>query len=110
MRIWPICADWHEPFVVVTLVDWFVTCQFVEGLPEATRLQMRALKSGGKWRLGEVFEAAKSMLRQTDLQVSGGFFDQVVGTSRNNGVATDDLKGRGGLRYLDVQDVNGRGT
>ena len=39
-----VCADGDEG-----TVDQFVACQFVDGLPELTHSQLRALKSGGEW-------------------------------------------------------------
>ena len=45
-------------------IEQFVVCQFVDGLPEPTRSQLRALKSGGDWELQGALECAKSMLRQ----------------------------------------------
>ena len=44
-----VCADGDEG-----TVDQFVACQFVDGLPEPTRSQLRALKSGGEWELTTV--------------------------------------------------------
>ena len=55
-------------------VDEFVLCQFVDGLPEPTRSQLRALKSGGAWDLAAALECAKSMLlQQVDNGTGGGF-------------------------------------
>lgn len=45
-------------------VDSFVVCQFVDGLPEPTRSQLRAIKSGNEWNLAAALECAKSMLLQ----------------------------------------------
>ena len=77
-----VCGDKGEN----KIVDCFVIFQFVKGSPEPTRSQVRALTNGGKWELGEVLEAAKSILWQMDLQASGGFFSQAVEMNRKNGV------------------------
>ncbi len=45
-------------------IEQLVVCQFVDGLPEPTRSQLRALMSGGDWKLQAALECAKSMLRQ----------------------------------------------
>ena len=56
-------------------------CQFVDGLPEPTRSQVRALKSGSDWKLVAALECAKSMLRQheTSADIGGGFLGQAAG-------------------------------
>ena len=41
-----------------------VLCQFVEGLPEPARSQLRALKSGANWNVSEVLASAKGLLQQ----------------------------------------------
>lgn len=53
-------------------VDEFVVCQFVDGLPEPTRSQLRALKSGVEWKVASVLQCAKSMLQQRDADRAGG--------------------------------------
>ena len=53
-------------------VDQFVLCQFVDGLPEPTRSQLHALKSGGAWNLAATLECAKGMLLEHETSGEGG--------------------------------------
>ena len=69
-----VCADGDED-----TVNQFVVCQFVDGLPEPTRSQLRALKSGG--RVG-TDDSAKSMLQQQSLDTASNFLGQASGVGR----------------------------
>ena len=55
-------------------VDSFVLCQFVDGLPEPTRSQLRALKGGSTWKLDATLECAKGMLLEQQVSAAGGGF------------------------------------
>ena len=72
-----VCADGDED-----TVNQFVVCQFIDGLPEPTRSQLRALKSGGEWELTTVLECAKSMLQQQSLDTASSFLGQASGVER----------------------------
>ena len=53
-------------------IEQLVVCQFVDGLPEPKRSQLRALMSGGDWKLQGALECAESMLRQRGPDYIGG--------------------------------------
>jgi hypothetical protein len=69
-------------------VDMFVVCQFVDGLPEPTRSQIRALKSGSGWDISAILECAKGMLQQPSSFAASGLLGQA--TLRNGGSVADD--------------------
>ena len=75
-------------------IDAFVCCQFVDGLPEPTRSQIRAIKSGGAWNVDEVLTCAKGMLLQSELavDVGGGF----MGAEARGGQAATTMPGAAG--------------
>ena len=55
-------------------IDQFVVCQFVDGMPEPTRSQLRALKTGADWHVVSVLSCAKAMLQLHDeADVERGF-------------------------------------
>jgi hypothetical protein len=53
-------------------VDHFVVCQFVDGLPEPTRAQLRAITAGKDWTVTAALECAKSMLQQQEANTDIG--------------------------------------
>ena len=63
------------------MVDKFVVCQFVDGLPEPTRSQLRALKTDANWTVDAALECAKSMLQQHETAVGSSFIRRVVDTA-----------------------------
>jgi len=70
-----------------TIVDEFVICQFVDGFPEPTRSQLRALTSGN-WTIKTVLNCAKNLQRQ-NLDTVGGL---VSGVNQDAGRTRESLK------------------
>ena len=78
-------------------VDQFVLCQFVDGLPEPTRSQVRALKSGGAWSLAAALQCAKSMLlEQVESGTGGGFLGAGEKHAQGGGAGREESRARGG--------------
>ena len=73
-------------------IDAFVCCQFVDGLPEPTRSQVRAIRSDDAWSVNEVLGCAKAMLlqREVAINVDGGGF---VGGVTRDGRAVETTPG-----------------
>ena len=77
-------------------IDEFVLCQFVDGLPEPTRSQLRALKSGGAWNLAAALECAKSMLlQQVENGAGGGFLGAGERHDQSGGSKSEQIRSRG---------------
>jgi hypothetical protein len=62
-----------------------VLCQFVDGLPEPTRGQLQALKSGSSWTTAEVLACAKGLLQRHNETGSGGLLGHKVSTHQRQG-------------------------
>ena len=92
-------------------VDEFVVCQFVDGLPEPTRSQLRALKSGSDWKVSSVLQCAKSILQQRDVDSMGGLLGHVSlaqGQSQTVGTTPGAARKNGEVRRQSVIEGSGR--
>ena len=79
-------------------IDQFVLCQFVDGLPEPTRSQLRALKSGGAWSLDGALQCAKSMLlEQVGDSTGSGFLGASKKHAQGGESEREEFRAREGL-------------
>jgi len=83
-----------------------VLCQFVDGLPEPTRGQLLALKSGNNWSIDEALACAKGLLQQHEIGLVGGFVGRRVREDQNrHGSSNGQMIGAVGAQR--VEEVSG---